>query len=55
MDFSSCGLVVSRLEVRARCGWEETDQGISFMIGGDHNSYTSPKLGGVCVCVCARA
>lgn len=53
MDFSSCGLVVNRLEVRARCGWGESEdyQGVSFTIYGDRGAYITPELGGMSMCV----
>ena len=46
MDFSTCGLVVHRLEVKVRCGGEENMGGVNFTVRGDDTVYCSPLLGG---------
>ena len=49
IDFSCSGLAIHRMEVKARCGWEE-DKGreaISFTVEGDNRVLCSPELGGM--------
>lgn len=48
LDFSCSGLAIHRMEVKARCGWEEERgrEAITFTVEGDNKVFCSPELGG---------